>query len=374
MNLDLLDKRRNVILLVLIAWTLNGILFSTQLKTALTGRWEVELWRALIWGLGYCYLWAALTPVVVGLTKRFSFEGKRLVPNIALHIVLSLIVAYGARVASELLRAKFVFRMENLEWKRMLTSSYLDFDYGVMMYWFIVLISLTFTAYKRYREGELRSSQLETRLAQAQLQALKMQLHPHFLFNTMNAISVLIKKNPEAAQKMLTRLAELLRMSLDQAGVQEVSLKQEMEFLDRYIKIQQTRFGERLSVTMKVEDAVLDAKIPNLILQPLVENAIEHGIAKRSGPGRVAITAQRTNGTLFVQVRDNGKGLKKGQGEVKEGVGLSNTRARLHQLYGTAHRFELSNAEEGGLIATLEIPYQPFREEADTNRIPYATN
>jgi two-component sensor histidine kinase len=374
MNLDLLNNRRNVILLVLIAWTLNGILFSTQLKTAMTGRWEIELWRALIWGLGYCYLWAALTPVVIGLTKRFSFEGRRLVPHVAFHIALSLIVAYCARVASELLRAKYVFRVENLEWGKMLTSSYLDFDYGVMMYWFIVLASLTFTAYKKYREGELRSSQLETKLAQAQLQALKMQLHPHFLFNTMNAISVLIKKNPEAAQKMLTRLAELLRMSLDQAGIQEVSLRQEMEFLDRYIKIQQTRFGDRLSVSMKVEDSVLDAKVPNLILQPLVENAIEHGVAKRSGPGRVAITAVRMNGTLHVQVRDNGKGLRKGLDEVKEGVGLSNTRARLQQLYGTAYRFVLSNAEEGGLIATLEIPYQPIEEGAGAGLTPYATH
>lgn len=374
MNLDLLNNRRNVTLLVLIAWTLNGILFSTQLKTGMAGRWDIELWRTMIWGMGYCYLWAALTPAVIGLTKKFSFEGQRLLPNIAFHLVLSLVVAYIVRVASEVLRAKYVFQAEYLDWTRMLTSSYLDFDYGVMMYWFIVLITLTFNAYKKYREGELRTSQLETKLAQAQLQALKMQLHPHFLFNTMNAISVLIKKNPDAAQKMLTRLAELLRMSLDQAGVQEVSLKQEMEFLDRYIKIQQTRFGDRLSVSMKVEDGVLDARVPNLILQPLVENAIEHGVAKRSGPGKVAITAQRTNGTLYVQVRDNGRGLKKGQEEVKEGVGLSNTRARLLQLYGTQHRFELSNAEGGGLVATLEIPYQPVKEEADPGRAPYEAN
>lgn len=352
--------------LVFLAWTLNGLLFSSQMHTGLSWKGSSMAWYlSLVWGMSYCYSWALLTPIITAITRRFPLEGKQLLGNISIHLVLSLVISFVVRVFSEYIRITYVFG-EQVNWGSVLATSYMNFDYGLLMYWFIVLIHHTFRSYKRYREGELRSSQLEAQLAQAQLQALKMQLHPHFLFNTMNAISVLIKKNPDAAQKMLARLGDLLRLSLDQVGVQEVSLKQEMEFLDHYIKIQETRFGDRLSVKMDVDADTLNARVPNLILQPIVENAIEHGVAKKAGPGVIAISTQRMNGTLRVQVRDNGKGLKSARNdEMREGVGLSNTRARLQQLYGATHRFDLSNAEGGGLVATLEIPYLPIPWEVN---------
>jgi LytS/YehU family sensor histidine kinase len=226
------------------------------------------------------------------------------------------------------------------------------------MYWFIVLINYAFASYKLYREGELRTAQLQTELMEAQLQALKTQLHPHFLFNTLNAISVLIQKSPESAQKMLTRLSDLLRITLDNGGVQEVALKDELDFLDRYVQIQQVRFGDRLEVKMEIDSNALNANVPNLILQPLVENAIEHGVAKRSGLGTIRISAKRTDNRVRMEVQDNGIGVQNGNGK-KDGVGLSNTRARLIQLYGEQQRFDLMTPAEGGTIATVEIPYNP---------------
>jgi sensor histidine kinase YesM len=228
---------------------------------------------------------------------------------------------------------------------------------NLLMYAAIVGILYAFDYYRKYREHEVKASQLEARLAQAQLQALKMQLHPHFLFNTLHAISTLVHKDPEAADRMIARLSDLLRLSLESAGVQEVTLKRELDFLERYLEIEQIRFGDRLKVQMEIAPEVLDAMVPNFILQPLVENAVRHGIAPRATPGRIELFAKRENGQLQLQVRDDGPGLSDGQQQaLKSGVGLSNTRARLQQLYGAAHSFELSNAETGGLVVSLTIP------------------
>lgn len=356
---NFLSKPSVRVWLIFLAWTLNGLLFSSQMFAGFDEKGHPISWtQALLWGMSYCYLWAILTPLIIRFGRHCSIEGKRWLVNVLIHLAVSLVVSYTVRVFSEYVRIQYVFN-ETPDLRKILAFSYLNFDYGLLMYWFILLIDHTLSSYKKNRENELKASQLEAQLAQAQLQALKMQLHPHFLFNTMNAISVLIKKNPDTAQKMLMRLSDLLRISLEHVGIQEVSLAQELEFLDHYIKIQQTRFGDRLSVTMEVDPTTLKARVPNLILQPIVENAIEHGVAKRAGAGVVTISAQRFNSSLRLQVRDNGRGLKKNNHEnVKEGVGLSNTRARLQQLYGSAHNFQLCNADGGGFLATLEIPYQ----------------
>jgi sensor histidine kinase YesM len=231
-------------------------------------------------------------------------------------------------------------------------------------YWAILGVIYAFNYYRKYRQHELKASHLETQLAQAQLQALKMQLHPHFLFNTLHAISSLMRKDVEAADSMITRLSDLLRLTLENTGVQEVTLRQELEFLERYLEIEQTRFRDRLQVRMEIEPDTLDARVPNLILQPLVENAIRHGIAPRSAPGWIEIRAARDGETLQLQVRDNGPGLPPiGQPTLKEGVGLANTRARLEQLYGAAQNFELSNREEGGLLVSLTLPFRAETKE-----------
>jgi LytS/YehU family sensor histidine kinase len=192
-------------------------------------------------------------------------------------------------------------------------------------------------------------------LAQAELQNLKMQLHPHFLFNTLHAISVLMQEDVTAANRMLVRLSELLRLTLENAGTQETALRQELEFLRLYLEIEQTRFQDRLAVKIEVDPAALDARVPSLILQPLVENALRHGIARNPGAGVIEIRAHRESELLRLEVRDNGPGLR---AEVEEGVGLSNTRARLAQLYGGAARFEINNAADGGALATALLPFR----------------
>ncbi|HEV2129507.1 MAG TPA: histidine kinase, partial [Longimicrobiaceae bacterium] len=199
----------------------------------------------------------------------------------------------------------------------------------------------------------------EGQLTRAQLDVLKMQLHPHFLFNTLNAISALMHRDVPAADRMLARLGDLLRLSLEKAGTQEVTLRDELEFLEPYLEIEQTRFGDRLKVEWTIDSEALDAMVPHLILQPLVENSIRHGIAPRAAPGRIEISAQRSNGSLQLEVRDNGRGLNQGDQMRSTGVGLSNTRARLAQLYDGSHSFEVGGAPEGGVVVAMEIPFRP---------------
>ncbi len=235
-----------------------------------------------------------------------------------------------------------------------------NFSEGIGMYLLIGLTGYAFSYYRRYRQGELRALRLEAQLSQAQLQALKMQLHPHFLFNTLHSISALLNKQPEAARTMITRLGDFLRLTLENAGTQEVTLQREMEFLRCYLEIERVRFQDRLTTRMDVSPPALDAKVPNLILQPIVENAIRHGIASRSTPGLIEILAKPHKGTLRIQIRDNGPGLPADRTPEKmftKGLGLANTERRLDRLYGAAHRFELVNDPEGGLVVTLEIPF-----------------
>jgi LytS/YehU family sensor histidine kinase len=223
------------------------------------------------------------------------------------------------------------------------------------IYWIIVSIAQALTHYRRAQERERRAIELEARLTEARLDALRMQLHPHFLFNTLHAISTLVHKDPNAADEMIGNLSELLRAALDTSDRQEVTLGEELSFLDHFLEIQQTRFGERLRVERQVDTALLAAYVPTLILQPLVENAIRHGVEPHPGPGVIAIAARREGEGLRLTVRDNGAGPKPAARE-REGIGLANTRARLEQLYGATARLRFSAAAEG-YTAELEIPY-----------------
>jgi LytS/YehU family sensor histidine kinase len=222
--------------------------------------------------------------------------------------------------------------------------------------------------YRRFRERELRASRLEARLAQARLEVLKMQLHPHFLFNTLNTISALIHQDVELADRMVARLGDLLRATLENAGAQEVPLRKELEFIRPYLEIEQARLGDRLSVTTEVDADALDASVPYLLLQPLVENAVRHGIAPFTSHGRVEIRARRDNGELRVEICDNGPGLSSDQQrEFRSGVGVANVKARLEHLYGTAQHFEMANQPNGGLAVTVRVPYR------EDNSPPVAT-
>jgi two-component sensor histidine kinase len=232
--------------------------------------------------------------------------------------------------------------------------------------WFALLVGagivgvvlLGMYMYKRYRDREVISSQLESELARAQVQILEMQLQPHFLFNTLNSIMVLIRQEPDLASRMVARLSEFLRLTLESAGMQEVTLRHELEFLEKYLHIERIRFGDRLQIEQRVDPATLDALVPNLILQPIVENAIRHGVARKRGPAMIAVTADRSNGSVTLHIRDNGVGLPtRNGGSMKEGIGIRNTRQRLHHLYGDDFTFALDSPPEGGVDVVLTLPF-----------------
>jgi LytS/YehU family sensor histidine kinase len=206
-----------------------------------------------------------------------------------------------------------------------------------------------------HRESRDRE-QLEVQLAQAQVQSLKLQLHPHFLFNTLNTITALIGQDPQGAERMVSGLSDLLRLSLRNASDQEVPLDRELEILEHYLNIQQIRFADRLSVRYDIDPQVRQAMVPNLLLQPLVENAIRHGIAPRAAPGTIVVAAHRVDDQLRILVEDDGVGP--GGSTSGEGIGLRNTRARLERLYGPQHRLELTGGRDGGFAVRIEMPFR----------------
>ena len=223
-------------------------------------------------------------------------------------------------------------------------------------FWGLVGVAHALRFYERARVREVREADLETRLAQARLQALRMQLHPHFLFNTLNSIACLVHEKPYVAEEMIESLSELLRVSLSHSDRQEVTVREELQFLDRYLHIEQTRFGERLRVEKRIDPETAGALVPTLVLQPLVENAVRHGIERQIAPGCISIVIERTGAELRLAVSDNG-----GSGHppnLKEGVGLTNTRARLKELYGEAGSLELHPGAAEGFLAEVRIPWR----------------
>ncbi|HWS54174.1 MAG TPA: histidine kinase [Pyrinomonadaceae bacterium] len=342
------------------AWTVIAFFFTGQLYyTTLLGERPLS-WRSVAsQQFIYPYLWAFGTIIVLRLAGRFPVEGRRLWRNLLLHVLLATLFAVVITGAFQIIN-HFV-NVEGRPYTPWATLQWIIFNssenYGI--YGIILVLHSAFRYYKRSREGELRASQLEAQLSRAQLQALKMQLQPHFLFNTLHSISALVHRDPDCADRMIARLGDFLRLTLENSGAQEVSLQKELEFLRCYLEIERVRFRDRLTTRMDIDPRTLDTPVPNLILQPIVENALRHGIAPRSSPGRIEISTKRDNDSLRIQVKDNGPGLpaiSKPNGRFREGVGLANTRARLARLYGGSHRLELANAPEGGLVVTLEIP------------------
>jgi two-component system LytT family sensor kinase len=350
-------------------WALYGLFFTSQayLNQAFFGR-EVRWGQALaIWML-CAFAWALLTPAILWLAQRFPFTRKDWLPPLLIHMVAAIFFSSFSLVVYVL-----VWRL--LLWSHMISSLpysslknlfIADFHSGLLIYASLIGIKNALDTYRKYQEREVKAAQLEAQLTHAQLDALKKQLHPHFLFNTLNTISILIDEDTAAARNMLVRLSDLLRSTLDGAKTHEVSLKQELEFIESYLEIERMRFPDRLSVEMHIDPKTLNAQVPDLILQPLVENAIRHGIAPRSAAGTIAIYAERVNGDLKLQVRDNGRGLEPGQRQpAKQGVGIANTQSRLQQLYGVKHRFEIDNLDEGGVRVAITIPFHTDAIVAD---------
>ena len=226
------------------------------------------------------------------------------------------------------------------------------------LYWAVLSVSYAVEHYRKYRERELAAAELETRLAQAQLEALQAQLHPHFLFNALHTIGTLVRTgDAQRAVRVVAGLGDLLRRVLDEGGAQEVPLKQELEFIRSYLEIEQVRFRDRLRVTIHAAPDTLDAAVPPLVLQPLVENAIRHGITSRVEGGTVLVGSRLFDGRLLLTVRDDGLGIPGGAGP-RPGVGLANTRARLERLYGLDFELAVENAPEGGVEARIALPFR----------------
>ncbi|HEX8265716.1 MAG TPA: histidine kinase [Pyrinomonadaceae bacterium] len=362
--------------LIFAGWTLVAFFYASQTLIANGYRANpLVWWRVLTWDLVIYYLWFLLTPVVLWLNRRFPFERGHIIKSLSFHLVagtvLSLFYLLFLTLIDPILplfgdKPDLVPRTSFFEKFQFFVVAYLHVC--LISYWGILLVNYLVSIYLAFQERSLRASQLEASLAVARLESLKSQLHPHFLFNTLNAIVVLVRKNRnKEAEDMLTGLSELLRHSLENIGVQEVSLRHEIEFLKTYLEIEQVRFQDRLKVQLNIEPETLKAVVPNLILQPLVENAIRHGFSKREKAGLVAITTSRENGTLQIRVRDDGAGLPKNWRleENKTGIGIANTRARLRQLYGDAQTFDIRSTEDGGTVVILKIPFQTQNGKAE---------
>lgn len=342
-------------LLLMLATLLGGFFTGRMYFSYVYGGYDASWRAAFAYTMPDWYAWAFTAPLVLWVGRRCPFEVKSWWRKLSVHVPAAIIVS--------ILNMVIVFGVTRLfDWLPNRSGGPGAFHSNVVMYAIIIAVGQGFTYYRMQRDAQLRTSRLEASLAEARLDALKLQLQPHFLFNTLHAISSLMHKDVEAADRMITRLGELLRGAIEKVGVQEVPLKEELEFLEGYLEIEQTRFHDRLVIKQEIDPSVLDARVPNLMLQPLVENAIRHGIEPKTGPGQITIRCARQNSTLVVNIKDDGPGLDGERSRQHKGVGLINTRSRLDQLYGDAYRLALVNGVAGGADLTLEIPYQPYSE------------
>jgi two-component system, LytTR family, sensor kinase len=354
-------------------WTLFALFFISEDAGRLLYQGRAVQWHGylVVW-LTTAYAWAFLAPCVWWLAGRLPMSRRTFWRSAGLHLLASLSFA----LIEEVLFAR-ITPMFGLPWfPRNFAATFravmpIDFHLNVIVYWSIVGVQHSVSYYRKLREREklsaqleLRTTQLERQLAQAKLSALNMQLHPHFLFNTLNAIVVLVRQHRvEEADEMLTNLSELLRQTLAGWETQEIPLHREVELINVYLDIQRVRFQGRLAVEMSLSPATLNALVPSLLLQPLVENAVRHGVSRSSAPVTVALKSCLRASVLEIQVCDDGPGIS---GESSgDGVGLSNTRARLQQLYGERQSLSLDRCAGRETIVTVLLPYRPEKGASD---------
>jgi two-component system, LytTR family, sensor kinase len=314
----------------------------------------------LILNYTYWYIWAAFAPAVIWLSQHFRFERQALLRALAVHLP-SVVVFSLAHIA---LLQGMHWRLAVTDgrpfdwWAEVQRGALLNFDWEMMTYWAIVGISHAVLYYRESRDRAVQASRLQTQLVEARLATLQQQLHPHFLFNTLHAISALMHRDVEAAERTLVQLSDLLRLTLDRLGQQEIPLEAELAFLGKYLEIERTRFADRLVVTFDIQPDTLDVFVPTLLLQPLVENALKHGIARKAGPGRIDVTTRRSNGHLWIEVRDDGAGLSDtALDALQKGIGVSTTRVRLQHQFGADHRFEFHRLPQG-LAVVVAVPWR----------------
>jgi len=350
---------------ILLAFLFSGLSYFSNLQAPTPRPFE---WRRFFLSQGIIYSWAILSPLIIFFAKRFRFEQRNWWRVLPAHLVAAVVfLLLHAAIYTSFFKIVDPARVAEI-------GGFLAFTLRVtinqaatdlLMYCFLLSSIYMIDFYRHFQAEKLKSSELKAALATSQLNALKMQIHPHFLFNTLNSVSALIHEDAEAADVMVARLGDFLRMTLENSGDREVSLKQEMDFVGRYLEIESVRFQDRLVVKMNIDPETLAARVPNLILQPIVENAIKHGISQQESVESLIISSKRHGDRLQIRVEDSGPGLQpskgNGNGNKTGGIGLANTRARLAHLYEENYRFEIKNAVPHGVIVTLEIPFETIK-------------
>lgn len=306
------------------------------------------------------YAGLALLPLVIPLARRFPFRRGRWLKPLGAHFL----IATGFSLADTTLMAvsrNFVFPLLGqgaYDYGAMSWRYPMEYCNHLLGYSILVSVVFLFDQYRDSQRRQIATARLESKLAQAQLGNLRLQLQPHFLFNALNTISTVMYEDARAADEMIARLSDLLRLTLASSQAQEVPLADELEILDRYIQIMRARFEDRLTVSVDVERGAETALVPQLILQPLVENSIRHGVDPATSTVRVSVQARRENGSLRLEVRDRGPGIEGGrEAAMGKGIGLTNTAERLGHLYGAGQRLDIGNDPEGGLVVTVELPF-----------------
>ncbi|HEV7590463.1 MAG TPA: histidine kinase [Longimicrobium sp.] len=350
------DTRGPSVRLVFLLWTGIGLFHGMRayVNFALFGgpRNPNPVWIA--GNLADGWYWALLTFPIFWVALRFRFTRRAWPLAVVVHAAGAVAAALG-NILFNLAMARVLSPGDPGQFESYFrTTFFTDFE------WYLLLVGAAYTVdyYRRLRAREVHAARLDESLAAARLEALKMQIQPHFLFNTLHTISELVHEDPYAAERMIVRLADLLRLTVDNAQTHEVTLAQEVEFLEAYLEIQRTRFQDRLQVEVAMGPGTAGARVPNLVLQPLVENAIRHGAASLGGLGRISVKSERRGERLRMEVHDNGPGPHPDpRPGGRQGVGVRNTRERLEQMYGQGGRLELTHCPVGGTIAAVEIPF-----------------
>lgn len=358
-------RPRGVFSMALRLWGLACALLIPLLGVAVLALWigrqhtpqQFRIFEVVVLMIDWS-IWAALVPLIVGLVWKIPLNSGRWIRGLSAHLVMGGLLAVG-EMALFITVAKLAGAYSELTWVaaywRMFTLWY---PYALLVYWIVAIAAHAVLESRRASEREVEASRLREQLTAAQLDALRMQLHPHFLCNTLNTVAVFLRDgHVSEAGEIVTGLGALLHIALDRMDEQEVTLRAELEFVEQYLEIERIRFSDRMHVTVRTDNEPLDALVPCMILQPVVENAIRHGISRDPRAGHVSIHAMRDNGRLDIRVQDDGPGLRRDTAVSGHGVGLYNARMRLDRLYGDAAHLRIRDAEGGGAVVEISLPF-----------------
>jgi len=345
----------------------TGLLFGAWTAYGILCAWQAHYWYSISktpmsWAdsfryeLTYAYLWGACTPALLWFAKRFRFEKQSWAQSLAVHLALMIVFVSAIKIAFDAITMPPTSAFHGFTFEKLFRSVQSTFDTGTLLYAVVLLVEHALIYHQRYETGLIKASQLQTQLIQAQLQALKMQLHPHFLFNTLHTVTALVHEDPDMAERTIARLSELLRLFMANSTIHEVPLSEELRILNLYLEIERARFEDRMRVCYDIPEALREATVPSLVLQPLVENSIRHGIGKRAEPGWISIAAESYGDMLVLRVSDNGAGFDEAAKPGRGGMGLAITRGRLESLYGAKQSLELRNLPAGGVEARITMP------------------